>query len=110
MNVTLKNKIMKLLQDKPFLRDDWQYVLSMIWKDQIGEHNHSASAYAFLGLLAHKQISSPESVRRSWQLILEENPMLRGPEYGKRHKVIEPEFRASIKKLREEVKPQQTLL
>jgi hypothetical protein len=106
----LGKKVVEYLEKYPPLRDDWQYLLAMLWREQIGEQNHSVSCFSFLAKLAHKEVVSPESVRRSWQKVLEENPALRGPKYGKRHKVVEPEFKKELKKLKKVVSPQQNLL
>jgi len=57
-------------------------LLAMIWKDEVP---HQMSIYAFLGdyLSTHK-VSNPESVRRSRQILQENNPELRGKKWGER--------------------------
>jgi len=101
---TLADKVIHLLEEYPRLRDDWQYLLAMLWREQIGEDNHKVSCFNFFGKLANKEVFSPESVRRSWQKILEENPKLRGPGYKTRHKILEPEFKESVAELGEYIR------
>lgn len=105
----LKDKIVEYLTKYEKLRDDWQYLLALIWREQIGEQNHTTSCFVFLGLLAKRDVVSPESVRRTWQKVLEERPDLRGPEYGKRHKITQKEFKIQLKQLGESLKGQQKL-
>ncbi len=106
MKKPLKDRIITIMRKHDNTRDDWKYLLAMIWREEIGETNHSASAYAFLGMLAHKKVTCPENIRRTWQKILEEVPELRGPEYKHRHKISEPEFKKGLKELGQELKPQ----
>ena len=99
-NNNLTNKITQLLEDYPLLRDDWQYTLAVVWRHQIGEQNHSVSCFAMLGKIAKKELAGPESVRRTWQKILEKRADLRGPGYNKRHTEEEPQYKELVKKMK----------
>ncbi len=105
----LTDRIIAYLTEHPSLRDDWVYLLSLLWREQIGPQNHSLSCFVLLGKIARGEVVGPESVRRTWQKILEKRPDLRGPNYGKRHKKLEPEFRVELKKLDDYVSPQQKM-
>ncbi len=109
MNVSLTDKIVDYLQKHPNLRDDWVYLLALLWREQIGPQNHSLSCFVMLGKIARHELIEPESVRRTWQKVLEHRPELRGPEYGKRHKVSEPNFKIELKKLDDYLTPQQSM-
>jgi len=102
--VPLKNRIISIMQNHENTRDDWQYLLAMIWRQEV---DHTVSSYVFLGMVAKRKVSSPENVRRTWQKILEEVPELRGPEYRHRHKILEPEHIQQVKELGQSLKPQQ---
>ena len=89
------------------LRDDCQYVLAMVWKDEVDDTD---STFVFLGKLARHEISSPESVTRAWRKVLEERPDLRGKKYEHRHRIVEPEFKQAIKEVAKAIKPQQSFI
>ena len=103
LSFTLAEKIIEYLKKFPELRDDYQYILALLWREQIGSNNLD------LGKLARGEIHSPESVRREWQKILEKIPELRGPGYNRRHGIAEPEFKKELKKLEKKIKPQQDM-
>lgn len=106
---TLADEVMWFLKEYPLLRDDCQYLIAMLWRKQIGEQNHTVHCFEFLGLLANKKVASPESIRRTYQKILEENVELRGPNYAKRHNIDETNFRIELKRLEKYVKPQEEM-
>ena len=95
----LCKRIIWYLTNYPSLRDKYMKLLAMIWRDDIGEKNHKKSNFSILGNIFNEEVTNPESVRRSWQKVLEENPTLRGPQYQMRHKIREPQVREQIKKI-----------
>lgn len=92
----LADKIIELLKAHPKLRDDCQSLTAMIW---LGESKQGQSAFSFLADLSNKKISNPESIRRSWQKVLETRPELRGIGYSVRHKELTLETQSSIREL-----------
>jgi hypothetical protein len=95
-----------MMKRYPDVRDNWQYILAMLWKEQIGDEGCKKSAFVFLGELANKKLYSPETVVRVWRKILEEIPELRGPGYAKRHKTKPSEYKQAIREIKEEIQKQ----
>jgi len=110
LNKTLTNKVIELLKTYPNLRDDDQYLISMVWMDEIGEEQHSASAFSLLGKIARHEVSNPESIRRTRQKAQQENPDLRGPNYQKRQTEYQDEFKQALEECSKDAAPQQDML
>lgn len=93
MRVEIKNnkeRVIKLLEDKPHLRDDDQKLMANIWFQDLLKSNINAkdiTGYKLLEIFSKSNIlSNPESVRRVRQKVQEENVNLRGNNYKSRHK------------------------
>jgi hypothetical protein len=98
-------RVKKLLEENPELRDDFNKTLAKIWlKDVVDvqvkrDRNVNPDLCEFLTLLSCGELTSPESVRRAWQLLQQKNESLRGKKYNFRHKVKEPETRQEIQEI-----------
>lgn len=82
---TQKEIIIKLLTEKPELRDNDNKLIANIWWRQITEEEKK-DTFRFMKSFANGKITSPESIRRCRQKLQEENPELRGKLYEERHK------------------------
>lgn len=78
----LDKKVLRYLTTYPLLRNDDQKLLAMIWRDEIGEKNHTKSNFDILGRIFNRKLSHPESIKEAWKKILRKNPSLRGPKYS----------------------------
>ena len=96
LKTKMADKIIELLKKHPKLRDDCQGLTAMLW---LSESKQGQSAFSFLADLSNKKISNPESIRRSWQKVLQERPELRGEGYGVRHKELTVITKSSIKEI-----------
>ncbi len=106
LSKNLADKVRQCLIDYPDLRDDDMYLLSMVWRSEIGEEAHAKSCFVVLGMIARHEVSNFESVRRIRQKIQEEDPNLRGKLWGKRHKYAEKEFVQEVNQIGKHVSPQ----
>lgn len=85
MKLTISNLVKDLLTNFPHLRNSDERLIATVWYHQAGLKEKQMSAVELLNLYIDKQLSSPESIRRSRQKIQELNPELRGVVYNKRH-------------------------
>lgn len=108
----LKKNIAELLREKPHLRDDMHRTLAVVWKfDLSNMRNADGSKVDWDKMTAHEfikeiamgydsQLSNPESVRRLWQKVQQDNKELRGEKWRERHGLSEvkkrEEFRSDI--------------
>ncbi len=81
----IKPKVLKLLQDYPFLRDSDMHLLSSVWTRQIEGSILDISTIHFLEMLRNGKLSNPETIRRCRQKIQEQRPELRGTSYKARN-------------------------
>ena len=86
LSKNLTDKIKACLEQYEKVRDSDQYLLAMIWRDEIGESAHSESCFSLLGVIARGEVTHFESIRRTRQKLQEEIPSLRGKNWDKRHK------------------------
>lgn len=89
--------IKKLLLTNEDAKDNYVKVVVYVWCYELGLRDFSGKKVMFdfmrnvtfldfvLKLLSGS-LSKPESIRRTWQKLLEEFPQLRGKGYEKRHK------------------------
>tara|TARA_R100001369_G_C3322075_1_gene169116 strand:- start:2387 stop:2698 length:312 start_codon:yes stop_codon:yes gene_type:complete len=82
---TKKEEIYNLLLDEESFRDNDNFLIAVIWKDEIA-NLWEKTALDLLELIANDGLTSPESIRRTRQKIQQENPSLRGDKYNLRHK------------------------
>lgn len=88
----IKKKVIKLLTEKPHLRDDDNKLIANIWCSETGKDEKGVSiskqttAFDFLLAFSESQYTSPESIRRCRQKVQEQNPDLRGKSYKNRKK------------------------
>lgn len=84
MSKDIKKRVIRWLQAYPFLRDDDERLLANMWAED-NKLLGAGDLNSFLKLLASKQLTSSESIRRVRQKIQEEHPELRGAKYKARH-------------------------
>lgn len=96
-----------MLKSHPKFRDDVTCLQATVWEKEAKEKwPDEWTRYGWLGRYASGKVTSAETIRRTWQKVLEENPDLRGPNYNHRHNILEPEFKIRLKDLEKVVKPQ----
>lgn len=85
-----KEKVEKLLSEKPHLRDNDHKLIANIWHKELldtGVEPKSITGFEFLFTFSNSDVlSNPESIRRCRQKIQEETPELRGNSWKERHK------------------------
>ena len=84
----IKPKVLKLLIEKPHLRDDDNRLIANIFLNEGGGYDtmQKISAYEFLRLFAEGKFTNFESIRRVRAKLQEEHPELRGKTYKERQK------------------------
>lgn len=106
----LHDKIVEIMKTTSRARDDWHYLLATVWRSEYGpEKAHEDKAVDLLRAIASGKLTSAETVSRCWRKILEEIPELRGPEYNKRHSIIQKKVKEYVKEVGEDIKVQQNL-
>lgn len=73
--LTIKDRVKKLLEQYPHLRDNDEKLIANIW---YAESQHLVGKMQFLEYFAKGKLSNPESIRRSRQQLQEMYPLLRG--------------------------------
>jgi hypothetical protein len=88
MNVTLsakiKDRVEKLLREKPHLRDCDEALMANIWYHEATSRDIN-TMYGFLDAYSKGLLTNGESVRRIRQKLQEVHPELRGDKYNLRH-------------------------
>ncbi len=88
MNVTLsakiKDRVEKLLMEKPHLRDSDEALMANIWFQEATAKDIN-TMYGFLDAYSKGSLTNGESVRRIRQKLQELKPELRGEKYNLRH-------------------------
>jgi len=79
MRPKIKQTVRILLENYPLLREDANYLISHIWKQQAQELGITASEDIFRAM-CNKSIWNGESIRRSRRKVIEENPHLKPSE------------------------------
>jgi len=84
----IKPKVLKLLIEKPHLRDDDNRLIANIFLNEGGgtEAMQKISAFEFLRLFSDGKFTNFESIRRMRAKLQEEHPELRGKSYKERQK------------------------
>jgi hypothetical protein len=78
VNSEIRNQVKKLLKMYPELRSNDQQLIATYWFNEIGKEKvELLSAYDLIQLLANKQITHTESIRRHRQKIQAAHPELR---------------------------------
>jgi hypothetical protein len=83
ITIKIKDKVQKLLEAFPHLRDSDERLTANIW---LSETPKDATAFDVLQMYAEKRLTNAESIRRTRAKLQEENPDLRGETYNLRHK------------------------
>lgn len=99
MKLTIADRVKKLLIDKPHLRDSDNKLIASVWYLELNKTKkvEDMTGMEVLKELAHGNLSSSESIRRSRQKLQEELPELRGKTYKHRKEIEEPETRQEIR-------------
>lgn len=85
----VSNRVKKLLEDYPHLRDNDLQLISNIWYKDLknkGFNPESLSTKDFLKLFSYGEFTNPESIRRSRQVLQKNFKHLQGNNYKDRHK------------------------
>ena len=81
----IKDRIITILRKISAYRDDDNKLISTIWLHECKAKGLSEmEAKKVLTLLANGELTSPESIRRSRQLVQEQDATLRGEKYKER--------------------------
>ena len=104
----LSDRVRNLLIQYPNTRDDDMYLLALLWNRQVGDSNKRL-AVDLLCDLTGGRLSNPETVRRTRQLLQQENPDLRGKKYRKRQKHVKT-FKKDVKKIKKYSSPQMEMI
>jgi hypothetical protein len=80
----MKDTVRALLVEHPHLRDDDHKLIATVWLKEFSDV-YNRGAMDFLQAFASKQLSNPESIRRSRQKLQQENKHLRGHTWEARH-------------------------
>jgi len=106
LTIKTADRVMELLKEYPALRDDDQYLLAMVWREEVGD---KGSAFELLTKIANHEVAHFESVRRERQKIQEKNPDLRGKKYKARHKHAKQFVPVELDPIDKHVTPQREL-
>jgi len=104
LTTKLSDKVKNILIRNPETRDDDMLLLSLIWNSE-RVFGDSTDLLASIGA---GELPNPESVRRSRQLLQQENPDLRGDKYKKRQNYVKA-FKKQVRELKEYATPQQSM-
>lgn len=96
INSQLAAIVRHLLISHEHLRDDDHKLIANIWNRELRGEAHEKTAFEFLSLFANRELTNPESIRRIRQKLQETEPLLRGKNFEKRHKIA-TEFSTFIK-------------
>ena len=82
---TIKDKVMVLLEDYPYLRDNDFKLIANFYALEIGSENlDKMTARDFLKMFSDGRLPHSESIRRDRQKLQEQNISLRGMRYKQR--------------------------
>jgi len=101
----LSDKVRALLIKRPETRDSDMELLAWIWFMEGGD----GDKFKFLRRLADNKLPNPETVRRTRQLLQQENPDLRGAKYKKRQNHAKA-FKKDVKKIKKYAGPQMEMI
>ena len=110
----MSERVIRFLKSHPRARSNDLYLLSQIWREDVKDLTKRHHKYhkmdkpwgiinpyrytdSFFVLLENKEISNPESVRRSRQKIQQDNEELRNPETHKHRQMMSQEFREAAR-------------
>lgn len=95
---TVKDKVRFLLQTNPALRDNDMKLIATYYFHEIGkEQIDSMNAYDLLTKISSSKMTNFESIRRLRMQIQQNDETLRGSEYRKRKKKIDPTFKVFLR-------------
>lgn len=84
ISAKIKERVEKLLREKPHLRDSDEALMANIWYQEATAKEIN-TMYGFLDAYSKGSFTNGESVRRIRQKLQEVNPELRGEKYDLRH-------------------------
>ena len=95
---TVKDKVKFLLETNPALRDNDMKLIATYYFHEIGkEEIDSLNAYDLLTKISSSKMTNFESIRRLRMQLQQNDEGLRGSEYKKRKKRIDPAFRVFLR-------------
>tara|TARA_R100001163_G_C5066916_1_gene205627 strand:+ start:595 stop:903 length:309 start_codon:yes stop_codon:yes gene_type:complete len=95
----VSEKIQKLLEDIPSLRDDDQRLACHIWFRELESMNikpHNDAIVDFLRLYSKNKLTLGPTIKRARAKLQEENVELRGAKYYIRKKIYQPKWRKDL--------------
>ena len=96
----VSKKIAKWFMQKPETMDSDLKLMCNIWSEEMfnktGLHPKELTAYDLLCMLALKELSNPESIRRSRVELQKNNPEFRGKTWEKRNKKMQKDWKEII--------------
>jgi hypothetical protein len=96
----VSKKIAKWFMQKPETMDSDLKLMCNIWSEEIfnktGKNVKELTAYDLLCMLATKELSNPESIRRSRVELQKKNPEFRGKVWEKRNKKMQKDWKEII--------------
>jgi hypothetical protein len=95
---TVKDKVLYLLLTNPTLRDNDMKLIATYYFHEIGkEVIDTLTAYDLLNKISSSKMTNFETIRRLRMQIQQHNESLRGSEYKKRKKTIDPFFKVFLR-------------
>lgn len=91
------DQIVTLLTKKPHLRQNLPKVIANMWHTEminLGMDPKNISGFDVLGLVANGSLTPSSTIRRTWQLVQEQNPHLAGKH--RKDKKLEREAKQEI--------------
>lgn len=83
-----KDRVEKLLREYPETRDNYNKILANIWYIDLVNAGYDVEkidgAYFLTIVASGGTLTNPESIRRNWQKLQQDNPELRGETWEKR--------------------------
>lgn len=104
----LKARLIHLLGKYPELRDDPHFTLAVIWKNDGKRNNIDNDKMTLTEFLEEVKkgydsvFSNPESVRRLWQKVQQDNKHLRGEKWANRHGIEQHKRREEFRSFSDE--------
>ena len=96
----VSKKIAKWFMQKPETMDSDLKLMCNIWSEEMfnktGLHPKELTAYDLLCMLALKELSNPESIRRSRVELQKQNPEIPGKTWEKRNKKMQKDWKEII--------------
>lgn len=95
---TIKDKVKHLLLTNPALRDNDMKLIATYYFNEIGkEQIDTLTAYDLLNKMSSSKITNWETICRERKELQQHDESLRGTEYKKRKKTVDPLFKVFLR-------------